>query len=133
MDGAATFGSNITATTGTATVGTAKIGASGPSITKLTYSTAAYTGGTVQDIDHVTGGSNTSTGTFAATGVALGDIVLGSLNSIGSSTGVTPARLIQNYRVEAADVIRFTILNTDQTAGTIPSGTLFATAMRFIA
>ena len=158
--GATTFGSTITASTGTntlgtisgntatlgtlsvtsgasvtttATVGTARIGAAGPSLTRMTYATAAYTGGTIQDIDHVTGGSNISTGTFAASGVALGDIVIGSLNSVGSTTGANPARLIQDFRVESADVIRFSILNADQTAGTIPSGTLFATAIRLTA
>jgi len=117
----------------TATVGTAKIGASGPSLVAATYATAAFTGGTVQDIDHVTGGSNSTTGTFAATGVVIGDIVVGSINSIGSSTGVTPARLFQDFRVESSNVIRFTILNTDQTAGTIPSGIVAATALRFTA
>lgn len=117
----------------TATVGTAKIGASGPSLVAATYATAAFTGGTLQDIDHVTGGSNSTTGTFAATGVAIGDIVVGAINSIGSTTGITPARLLQDFRVESSNVIRFTILNTDQTAGTIPSGIVSATALRFTA
>jgi len=158
--GATTFGSTITASTGTntlgtisgniatlgtlsvtngasvattATVGTAKIGASGPSLVAATYATAAFTGGTLQDIDHVTGGSNSTTGTFAANGVAVGDIVVGSINSIGSTTGITPARLMQDFRVESSNVIRFTVLNTDQTAGTIPSGIVSAAALRFTA
>lgn len=141
--GNVTFGSNITASTGTATlgtinvnsatIGTTKFGASGPSLVAVTYATAAYSGGTLQDIDHVTGGSNSSTGTFSATGVAIGDIVLGSINSIGSATGITASRLFQDFRVESANIIRFTILNTDQTSGTIPAGIVSATAMRFTA
>lgn len=136
-----TFGSNITASTGTATlgtinsnfstIGTTKFGTSGPSLTAVTYTTATYSGGTLQDIDHITGGSNSSTGTFSATGVVIGDIVLGSINSIGSATGITASRLFQDFRVESANIIRFTILNTDQTAGTIPAGIVSATAMRF--
>ncbi len=155
-----TFGSNITASTGTATlgtinvnsatigtlntlngisvtttatIGTTKFGASGPSLVAVTYATAAYSGGTLQDIDHVTGGSNSSTGTFSAAGVINGDIVIGSINSIGSTTGITPSRLFQDFRVESPNVIRFTILNTDQTSGTIPAGIVSATAMRFTA
>lgn len=141
--GNVTFGSNITASTGTATlgtinsnfatIGTTKFGASGPSLVAVTYATATYSGGTLQDIDHVTGGLNSSTGTFSATGVAIGDIVLGSINSIGSATGITASRLFQDFRVESANIIRFTILNTDQTAGTIPAGIVSATAMRFTA
>lgn len=158
--GPATFGTNITASAGTATlgtinvnsatigtlntlngisvtttatIGTTKFGASGPSLVAVTYATAAYSGGTLQDIDHVTGGSNSSTGTFSAAGVINGDIVIGSINSIGSTTGITPSRLFQDFRVESPNVIRFTILNTDQTSGTIPAGIVSATAMRFTA
>ncbi len=152
--GAVTFGSNITASTGTATigtesvnvstigtlgvtntatVGTLKVGASGPSLTAAVFATAAYTGGTVLDIDHATTGSNVSTGTLAASGVVLGDMVIGNINSIGSATGVTPAGLLQDFRVESAGVLRFTIFNSTQTTGTIPSGTISATAMRFTA
>jgi hypothetical protein len=85
----------------------------------------------VLDIDHATTGSNVSTGTFAASGVALGDMVIGNINSIGSTTGATPAGLLQDFRVDAAGVLRFTIFNSTQTTGTIPAGTIFATAMRF--
>lgn len=147
--GGVTFGSNITVSTGTATlgtiasttinnsglatVGTLKVGASGPSITAVTFATAAYTGGTVQDIDHVTTGLNVSTGTFSATGVALGDMVIGNINSVGSATNLAPAGLLQDFRVESAGVLRFTIFNSTQTTGTIPSGTIFATALRFTA
>jgi hypothetical protein len=154
--GAVTFGSNITASTGTATIGTesvntstigtlgvtalatlgsAKIGASGPTITKVSYGTAAFTGSTFQDLDSATAGSNVTTGTFAVTGAALGDIVFGGLTSIGSSTGTNATlaqRLIPSFRVESADTIRYVILNTDTVShGTTPAGTLFATAMRF--
>ena len=119
--------------TGTATVGTLQVGASGPSLTAVTFATAAYAGATVLDIDHATTGSNVSTGTLAASGVALGDMVIGNINSIGSTTGATPAGLLQDFRVEAAGVLRFTIFNSTQTTGTIPAGTIFATALRFTA
>jgi hypothetical protein len=147
VDGASTFGSHLTASTGTATIGTIasttinntglgttgtlQVGASGPKLTAVTFATAAYTGGTVLDIDHATTGLNVSTGTLAASGVALGDMVIGNINSIGSTTGATPAGLLQDFRVEAAGVLRFTIFNSTQTNGTIPAGTIFATAMRF--
>ena len=124
VDGAATFN-------GLATVGTLQVGASGPKLTAVTFATAAYTGGTVLDIDHATTGLNVSTGTLAASGVVLGDMVIGNINSIGSTTGATPAGLLQDFRVEAAGVLRFTIFNSTQTNGTIPAGTIFATAMRF--
>ena len=145
--GPVTFGTNVTMSTGTATIGTIasttftntgvgttgtlQVGASGPKLTAVTFATAAYTGGTVLDIDHATTGLNVSTGTLAASGVALGDMVIGNINSIGSTTGATPAGLLQDFRVEAAGVLRFTIFNSTQTTGTIPAGTIFATAMRF--
>jgi len=147
--GPATFGTNLTASTGTATlgtiasttinnsglatVGTLKVGASGPSLTAVTFATAAYAGATVLDIDHATTGSNVSTGTLAASGVVLGDMVIGNINSIGSTTGATPAGLLQDFRIESAGVLRFTIFNSTQTTGTIPAGTIFATALRFTA
>ena len=133
VTGVATFSTSISATTGTATIGTLQVGASGPKLTAVTFATAAYTGGTVLDIDHATTGSNVSTGTLAASGVALGDMVIGNINSIGSTTGATPAGLLQDFRVEAAGVLRFTIFNSTQTTGTIPAGTIFATALRFTA
>jgi len=119
--------------TGTATVGTLQVGASGPSLTAVTFATAAYAGATVLDIDHATTGSNVSTGTLAASGVVLGDMVIGNINSIGSTTGATPAGLLQDFRIESAGVLRFTIFNSTQTTGTIPAGTIFATALRFTA
>ena len=154
LTGAVTFGTNITASTGTntlgtiasttinntglATVGTLEIGGlAGPKITNLSYGTAAFTGSTFQDLDSATAGSNVTTGTFAVTGAALGDIVFGGLTSIGSSTGTNATlaqRLIPSFRVESADTIRYVILNTDIVShGTTPAGTLFATAMRFTA
>jgi hypothetical protein len=121
--------------TGVATVGTLEIGATGPNITKVSFGTAAFTGSTFQDLDSATAGSNVTTGTFAVTGAALGDIVFGGLTSIGSSTGTNATlaqRLIPSFRVESADTIRYVILNTDTVShGTTPAGTLYATAMRF--
>jgi len=156
--GNVTFGSNITASTGTATigteivststigtlavtntatVGTLKVGAAGPRLTAVSYGTAAFTGSTFQDLDSATAGSNVTTGTFAVTGAALGDIVFGGLTSIGSSTGTNATlaqRLIPSFRVESADTIRYVILNTDIVShGTTPAGTLYATALRFTA
>ncbi len=149
LTGAVTFGTSFTASTGTntlgtiasttisntglATVGTLKVGASGPSLTAVTFATAAYAGATVLDIDHATTGSNVSTGTLAASGAVLGDMVIGNINSIGSTTGATPAGLLQDFRIESAGVLRFTIFNSTQTTGTIPAGTIFATALRFTA
>jgi len=126
-----TIASTTFTSTGLATVGTLKVGASGPSLTAVTFATAAYAGATILDIDHVTTGSNVSTGTLAASGVVLGDMVIGNINSIGSTTGATPAGLLQDFRVESAGVLRFTIFNSTQTTGTVPAGTIFATALRF--
>jgi hypothetical protein len=128
-----TIASTTFTSTGLATVGTLKVGASGPSLTAVTFATAAYAGATVLDIDHATTGSNVSTGTLAASGAVLGDMVIGNINSIGSTTGATPAGLLQDFRVESAGVLRFTIFNSTQTTGTIPAGTIFATALRFTA
>jgi hypothetical protein len=152
--GAVTFGSNITASTGTATIGTesvnvstiasatfgtARITGSTGGVTAFNYGTAAFTGATLQDLDSITTGSNITTGTFTVSGAAIGDIVLGGLNSLSSSSGTAGlgtagARMMSQFRVEGANVIRYTILNTDTVShGTIPAGTLYATAMRFIA
>lgn len=152
--GAITFGSNITASTGTATIGTesvnvstiasatfgtARITGSTGGVTAFNYGTAAFTGATLQDLDSITTGSNITTGTFTVSGAAIGDIVLGGLNSLSSSSGTAGvptagARMMSQFRVEGSNVIRYTILNTDTVShGTIPAGTLYATAMRFIA
>ena len=152
--GVVTFGSNITASTGTATIGTesvnvstiasatfgtARITGSTGGVTAFNYGTAAFTGATLQDLDSITTGSNITTGTFTVSGAAIGDIVFGGLTSLSSSSGTAGvptagARMMSQFRVEGANVIRYTILNTDTVShGTIPAGTLYATAMRFIA
>jgi len=152
--GAITFGSNITASTGTATIGTesvnvstiasatfgtARITGSTGGVTAFNYGTAAFTGATLQDLDSITSGSNITTGTFTVSGAAIGDIVFGGLTSLSSSSGTAGvpaagARMMSQFRVEGANVIRYTILNTDITShGTIPAGTIYATAMRFTA
>jgi len=149
--GNVTFGSNITASTGTATIGTesvnvstiasatfgtARITGSTGGVTAFNYGTAAFTGATLQDLDSITSGSNITTGTFTVSGAAIGDIVLGGLNSLSSSSGTAGlgtagARMMSQFRVEGANVIRYTILNTDTIShGTIPAGTLYATAIR---
>jgi len=149
-----TFGSNITASTGTATIGTesvnvstiasatfgtARITGSTGGVTAFNYGTAAFTGATLQDLDSITSGSNITTGTFTVSGAAIGDIVLGGLNSLSSSSGTAGvpaagARMMSQFRVEGANVIRYTILNTDTIShGTIPAGTLYATAIRVAA
>ncbi|NBT49103.1 MAG: hypothetical protein EBT07_15040 [Actinobacteria bacterium] len=152
--GSITFGSNITASTGTATIGTesvnvstiasatfgtARITGSTGGVTAFNYGTAAFTGATLQDLDSITTGSNITTGTFTVSGAAIGDIVFGGLNSLSSSSGTAGvptagARMMSQFRVEGANVVRYTILNTDTAShGTIPAGTIYATAMRFIA
>jgi hypothetical protein len=142
--GPATFGTNITASTGTATlgtiasttinnsglatVGTLEIGGlAGPKITNVSYGTFAFSGGTVQT--HAA--NDTTTGTFALP-CQLGDIVIASINSLGSTTG-TGALIATDFFPIATDVVRFNIIGKGSTAGTIPAGTIFATAMRFTA
>jgi hypothetical protein len=110
--------------TGTATVGTLKVGASGPSLTAVSYGTAAFTLSTAAAYN----GASTTTGTFALTGCALGDVVLGSLSSLGSSA-LTNTLSLSMYP-QAADTVRWTITN-QSSASTISAGTLYATAMRF--
>jgi len=152
--GAITFGSNITASTGTATIGTesvnvstiasatfgtARITGSTGGVKAFNYGTSAFTGATLQDLDSITSGSNITTGTFTVSGAAIGDIVFGGLTSLSSSSGTAGvptagARMISTFRTEATDVVRYTIVNTDTIShGTIPAGTLYATAIRFIA
>jgi len=154
VTGVATFSSSISATTGTATIGTesvnvstiasatfgtARITGSTGGVTAFNYGTAAFTGATLQDLDSITSGSNITTGTFTVSGAAIGDIVFGGLTSLSSSSGTAGvpaagARMMSQFRVEGANVIRYTILNTDITShGTIPAGTIYATAMRFTA
>jgi hypothetical protein len=143
--GSATFGTNITASTGTATLGTiasttinnsglATVGtlqvatsSTGPKITNVSYGTFAFSGGTVQT--HAA--NDTTTGTFALP-CQLGDIVIASINSLGSTTG-TGALIATNFFPIATDVVEYNIIGKGTTAGTIPAGTIFATAMRFTA
>jgi len=119
-----TIASTTINNTGLATVGTLEIGATGPNITKVSYGTFPFTGGTVQT--HAA--NDTTTGTFALP-CQLGDIVFASINSLGSTTGT--ALVLTDFFPIATDVVRFNIIGKGATAGTIPAGTIFATAMRF--
>jgi len=141
--GPATFGTNITASTGTATlgtiasttinnsglatVGTLQVGASGPKLTVVSYGTAAFTSATVAAHN----GADATTGTFALTGVALNDIVIGSLNSMGSATGTVNIGL--SIYPNATNVVEYSIQNQGATAGTIPAGIFSVAALRFTA
>jgi len=148
VDGAATFGSSITASTGTvtigteivststigtlnvsgtATVGTLKVGAAGPRLTAVSYGTSAFTLSTVAAHNAF----DTTTGTFALTGCALGDIVIGSIDSLGSTTGTT--QITTSFFPISSNVIRYVVNSKGATAGTVPAGTIYATALRFIA
>jgi len=120
-----TIASTTISNTGLVTVGTLEIGATGPNITKVSFGTAAFTSATVAAHN----GVDATTGTFTLTGAALGDIVFGSLNSLGSSTGTVNIGL--SLYPQTADVVRYSIQNQGATAGTIPAGIFFATAMRF--
>jgi len=143
VTGAATFSSSISATTGTATIGTIasttinntglgttgtlQVGASGPKLTAVSFGTAAFTSATVAAHNV----ADATTGTFALTGVALNDIVIGSLNSMGSATGTVNIGL--SIYPNATNVVEYSIQNQGATAGTIPAGIFFATALRFTA
>lgn len=120
--GAATFGTNLTASTGTATIGTLRIG-SGSNLIAQSYGTAAFTAAT---LGTVTTASAISTGTFALANVALGDIVVGSINYTVS--GFQPTH---TFRPESAGVARFVVANSTSTLGTLSAGTIFATALRY--
>jgi hypothetical protein len=152
--GAVTFGSTITASTGTntlgtisvntatigtistlnglsvattATVGTLEIGATGPNLTNASYGTAAFTLSTVAAYN----AAGTTNGTVSLTGAQNSDIVIGTLNSLGSATGSTG--LIIGFHCIANNVVRYSITNPTTTAGTVPAGTLHMTALRFTA
>lgn len=159
LTGLVTFGTSITASTGTATIGTLSVGtqsvgtssvntstigtlnvsglatvgslevggSAGPILTKVSYGTAAFTSATVQAHNV----ADTTTGTFALTGCALGDIVFGSINTLGAATGTIC--LSVSFYPQTTDVARYSIINKGATAGTISAGTIFATAMRFTA
>jgi hypothetical protein len=141
--GETTFGTSFTASTGTntlgtiasttftntgvGTTGTLQVGASGPKLTAVTYGTAAFTLSTVAAHN----GAGTTNGTVALTGTVLGDMVIGSLDSLGSATGSTG--LIIGFHTIGSDVVRFSVTNPTSTAGTVPAGTLQMTALRFTA
>jgi hypothetical protein len=143
LTGAVTFGTSFTASTGTntlgtiasttftntgvGTTGTLQVGASGPKLTAVTYGTAAFTLSTVAAHN----GAGTTNGTVALTGTVLGDMVIGSLDSLGSATGSTG--LIIGFHTIGSDVVRFSVTNPTSTAGTVPAGTLQMTALRFTA
>jgi hypothetical protein len=120
-----TIASTTISNTGVATVGTLEIGATGPNITNVSYGTAAFTSATVQPHNL----ADTTTGTFTLTGAALGDIVIGTINSLGSTTGT--AQIMTNFYPIASNVVRYAVIGKGATAGTVPAGTIFATAMRF--
>jgi len=120
-----TIASTTISNTGLATVGTLEIGATGPNITKVSYGTAAFTLSTVS-AHNVAGTTN---GTVALTGTVLGDMVIGSLDSLGSATGSTG--LIIGFHTIGSNVVRFSIANPTTTAGTVPAGTLQMAALRF--
>jgi hypothetical protein len=122
-----TIASTTISNTGLATVGTLEIGATGPNITKVSYGTAAFTLSTVSAYNV----AGTTNGTVALTGTVLGDMVIGSLSSLGSATGSTG--LIIGFHTIGADVVRFSIANPTTTAGTVPAGTLQMAALRFTA
>jgi hypothetical protein len=58
--------------------------------------------------------------------------VIASINSLGSTTG-TGALIATSFFPIATDVVEYNIIGKGTTAGTIPAGTIFATAMRFTA
>ena len=143
VTGVATFSTSINASSGTATIGTIasttisntgvgttgtlQVGASGPKLTAVSFGTAAFTSATVSAHNV----ADATTGSFGLTGVALGDIVIGSLNSLGSATGTVNIGL--SIYPTATNVVEYSIQNQGATAGTIPAGIFFATAMRFTA
>jgi hypothetical protein len=144
INGATTFATGFTSSTGTntigtiesttinntglATVGTLEIGGlAGPKITNVSYGTFAFTSATVQT--HAA--NDTTTGTFALP-CQLGDIVIASINSLGSTTG-TGALISTSFFPIATDVVEYNIIGKGTTAGTIPAGTIFAAALRFTA
>ena len=126
VTGAATFSSSI-GVTGVGTIGTLQVGASGPKLTAVSFGTFAFSGGTVQT--HAN--NDFTTGTIALP-CQLGDIVIGSINSFGSTTGAG-ALFVTSFFPIATDVVEYNIIGKGTTAGTIPAGTIFATALRFTA
>ena len=58
-------------------------------------------------------------------------MIIGSLNSLGSATGTVNISL--SLYPAATNFVEYSIQNQGATAGTIPAGIFFATAMRFTA
>lgn len=122
-----TIASATISNTGLGTTGTLQVGASGPKLTAVSFGTAAFTSATVAAHN----GADATTGSFGLTGVALGDMIIGSLNSLGSATGTVNISL--SLYPAATNFVEYSIQNQGSTAGTIPAGTFFATALRFTA
>jgi len=120
-----TIASATISNTGLGTTGTLQVGASGPKLTAVSFGTAAFTSATVAAHN----GADATTGSFGLTGVALGDMIIGSLNSLGSATGTVNIGL--SLYPSATNFVEYSIQNQGATAGTIPAGTFFATALRF--
>lgn len=152
LSGIVTFGTSLTASTGTATIGT--LSASTATISTATISTATISTATIGTIQHGTGGpklttvsfgtaafssatapqynaAGTTTGTFALNGASMGDIVIGTINSLGSATGTV--LLTTDFHMVSTGVVRYNVANQGATNGTIPAGTIFATALRYTA
>lgn len=122
-----TIASTTINNTGLGTTGTLQVGASGPKLTAVSFGTAAFTSATVAAHN----GADATTGSFGLTGVALGDMIIGSLNSLGSATGTVNISL--SLYPSATNFVEYSIQNQGATAGTIPAGIFFATALRFTA
>jgi hypothetical protein len=122
-----TIASTTINNTGLGTVGTLQVGASGPKLTTVSFGTAAFTSATVSAHNV----ADATTGSFGLTGVALGDMIIGSLNSLGSATGTVNIGL--SLYPAATNFVEYSIQNQGTTAGTIPAGIFFATALRFTA
>ena len=122
-----TIASTTINNTGLGTTGTLQVGASGPKLTAVSFGTAAFTSATVAAHN----GADATTGSFGLTGVALGDMIIGSLNSLGSATGTVNISL--SLYPAATNFVEYSIQNQGATAGTIPAGIFFATALRFTA
>jgi len=120
-----TIASTTISNTGLGTTGTLQVGASGPKLTAVSFGTAPFTSATVS----VHSALDATTGSFGLTGVALGDMIIGSLNSLGSTNGTVNVGL--SLYPNATNFVKYSIQNQGATAGTIPAGTFFATAMRF--
>jgi len=121
-----TIASTTISNTGVGTTGTLQVGASGPKLTAVSFGTATFTSATAAAHNVA---QSTTVGTFALTGAALGDIVFGSLDSLGSATGTTNLGL--SFYPKATNVVQYSIVNLGASSGTIPAGIFFATAMRF--